>query len=190
MVGENMTAFFEKIADGFMKLLSSFQWYDALDILFVTLVLYYCMKLFIRTRAVHLVRGFVFLALIYLIVSTLHMSTSTFVFNRLFGDIVIVMILLFQPEFRHAVESFGRGDFRKFTLFSRNSTLMLEEYRSGISSIVKAAMNMSDSRTGALIVIEGKSPLTEVISTGSEIDVNSVRGIARRLASAKRRMRS
>ena len=170
MVGENMTAFFEKLADGFMKLLSSFQWYDALDILFVTLVLYYCMKLFIRTRAVHLVRGFVFLAVIYLVVSTLHMSTSTFVFNRLFGDIVIVMILLFQPEFRHAVESFGRGDFRKFTLFSRNSTLMLEEYRSGISSIVKAAMNMSDTRTGALIVIEGKSPLTEVISTGSEID--------------------
>ena len=165
-----MTEFFRSVSEGFLKLTSSFRWYDALDIIFVALVLYYGMKLFIRTRAFHLLRGFIFIALLYFAVSTLHMSASTYFFQRLFNDIVVVVVLLFQPEFRHAIESFGRGDFRKFTTFFRFSSLQQEEYRSGISAIVKAAMNMSDSRTGALIVVEGKSPLTEIISTGSEID--------------------
>ena len=165
-----MTVFFNKIADGFLRLASSFNWYDALDIIFVALVLYYGMKLFIRTRAFHLVRGFIFIALIYFAVSTLNMSASTYFLHKLFSDIVVVIVLLFQPEFRHAIENFGRGDLHRFTTFFRFSSMQQEEYRAGISAIVKAAMNMSDTRTGALIVVEGKSPLTEIIATGSEID--------------------
>ena len=89
-------------------------------------------------------------------------------YNDVFADIVIV--LLFQPEFRHAIESFGRGDFAKFNLFSRYSSLMREETQQCISALVKAVMTMSDGKVGALIVLEGKSPLGEIIATGSEID--------------------
>lgn len=158
------------VRDGAMKLISSVQWYDILDILVVALILYYCIKLFRQTRAIHLVRGFIFLGLIYFIVSALNMSASSFIFSRLFNDIVIVVVLLFQPEFRHAIESFGRGDFKKFNLFFRSTNMMREEYNQGISALVKASANMGDTKTGALIVIEGKSPLGEIISTGSEID--------------------
>ena len=165
-----MAEFIGILKDGIMKLISSVQWYDILDIIVVALVLYYCIKLFRQTRAIHLVRGFVLLGLIYLLVSALNMSTSSFLFSRLFSDIVLLVVLLFQPEFRHAIESFGRGDFKKFTLFSRDSSILREELQAGISGIVKAATNMSDSKTGALIVVEGKSPLGEIIATGSEID--------------------
>ena len=165
-----MSEFITTVRDAAMKLLSSVQWYDILDILVVALVLYYCIKLFRQTKAMHLVRGFVFLGLMYIIVTALNMSASSFLFSRLFNDIVIVVILLFQPEFRHAIERFGRGDFKKFTLSFRGSAIIREEYNRGISGIVKAVSNMSDTKTGALIVIEGKSPLGEIISTGSEID--------------------
>ena len=165
-----MTAFFRFIGENIMKLVSTIHWYDVLDIVVVALVLYYCIKLFTRTRAIHLVRGFVFLGLIYFIVTALNMSTSSFLFSRLFSDIVLVIVLLFQPEFRHAIESFGRGDFAKFTLFSSYSSLMREETQQSISALVKAAMTMSESKIGALIVLEGKSPLGEIIATGSEID--------------------
>ena len=165
-----MALFFQNIGESIMKFVSTIQWYDILDIIVVALVFYYCIKLFTRTRAIHLVRGFVFLGLVYFIVSALNMSTSSFLFSRLFSDIVLVIVLLFQPEFRHAIESFGRGDFAKFNLFSSYSSLMREETQQSISALVKAVMTMSDGKVGALIVLEGKSPLGEIIATGSEID--------------------
>ena len=165
-----MAEFFNTFGENVMKLLTSVHWYDVLDIITITLIIYYCIKLFRQTRAIHLVRGIVLISLIYLLVSALNMSTSKFVFSKLFDDIVIVLVLLFQPEIRHAIESFGRGDFKKFTLFSKNSELTKEQLRASASAIAKAASNMSDTKTGALIVIEGKSPLGEIIATGSPVD--------------------
>ena len=150
-----MTAFFHWIGENFMKLVSMVHWYDILDIVLVALVFYYCIRLFTRTRSIHLVRGFVFLGLFYFIVSALNMSTTSFLFSRLFSDIVLVIVLLFQPEFRRAIESFGRGDFTKFTLFSRYSSLMREETQQSISALVKASVNMSDNKVG----VYPKSPL-------------------------------
>lgn len=165
-----MNEFILAVKENAVKLASSLRWNDFLDIFVVALVLYYCIKLFRQTRATHLVKGFIFLALGYLVVSALNMTASSYLFSRLFNDIVIVIVLLFQPEFRHAIESFGRGDFKKVTIFSRSSSIELEEKRSSVSAVVKAASDMSETKTGALIVFEGKSPLGEIIATGSEID--------------------
>lgn len=165
-----MYELFNTVKENAEKLLLSFRWNDAIDIIVVAFILYYCIKLFRQTRATHLVKGFVFLSAGYIIVSALNMSTSSYLFSRLFNDIVIVVILLFQPEFRHAIESFGRGDFKKFTIFSRDSSLEREQKHAAVSAICKAVANMSETKTGALIVFEGKSPLGEIISTGSEID--------------------
>ncbi len=166
-----MADFFKGIFDGVMKLILSVQWYDIIDIALVALAIYYCVKLVRQTRAFHLVKGIVFMGVVYIIVSTLNMSAASYLFNHLFSDIVIVIILLFQPEIRHAIESFGRGDFRKISIFSgRNSNLMGDEMRACSSNIAKAVSNMSDKKIGALIVLEGKTLLGEIISTGSPVD--------------------
>ncbi len=166
-----MIEFFKNIADAVMKLVFDIQWYDFIDIFLVALVLYYCIKLVRQTRAFNLVKGIVFLGVVYFIVSTLNMSASSYLFSHLFGDIVIVMILLFQPEIRQAIEGFGRGDFRKISLFSiRNTDYAHEELRTSASNIAKAAANMSEKKIGALIVIEGGTMLGEVLSTGTAVD--------------------
>ena len=155
----------------FATLRESFNLIDLLDILVVALIVYYCIKLFRQTRAIHLLRGVLFVLVIYVIVKVLKMSTMSFLFSHLFSNIVVVIVLLFQPEFRHAIESFGRsGGIKRFSLFTRDSTLLRETYQSAISSIVMACMNMSENRVGALIVLEDKTPLADVIDTGSEID--------------------
>lgn len=166
-----MTDFFDKIVDGTMKLIMSIQWYDIVDIALVAFAVYYCIKLVRQTRAFHLVKGIVFMGVVYFIVSSLNMSAASYLFSHIFGDIVIVMILLFQPEIRHAIESFGRGDFRKITpSFLKSSNLMDDEMRTCASNIAKAAANMSEKKIGALIVLEGKTLLGEIISTGSFVD--------------------
>lgn len=166
-----MADFFSRIFDSIMKLILSVQWYDIVDIALVALAVYYCVKLVRQTRAFHLVKGIVFMGVVYMIVSTLNMSATSYLFSHIFSDIVIVIILLFQPEIRHAIESFGRGDFKKISIFSgRNSNLTGDEMRTCASNIAKAVSNMSDKKIGALIVLEGKTLLGEIISTGSRVD--------------------
>ena len=160
-------------ADWVMKLISSVGIADIIDITVVALVIYYAVKLVRQTRAFQLVKGVVYMGIIYLIVSAFNMSASSFLFSQLFRNIVIVMILLFQPEIRHAMESVGRGGFKKFgSIFVRNGDYTGEEYKVSASNISKAAVNMSDKKIGALIVIEGKTLLGEIISTGSAVDSN------------------
>ncbi len=166
-----MAEFFNSIADGTMRLIQTVRWYDIVDIALVALAVYYCIKLVRQTRAFHLVKGIVFMGAVYLIVSALNMSATSYLFSHIFNDIVIVMILLFQPEIRHAIESFGRGDFRKIApYFLKNSNMIDDEIRASASNIAKAAANMSEKKIGALIVIEGKTLLGEIISTGSAVD--------------------
>lgn len=160
-------------ADWVMKLISSVGIADIVDIIIVALVFYYGIKLVRQTRGFQLVKGVVYMGVIYFVVSAFNMSASSFLFSQLFRNIVIVMILLFQPEIRHAIESVGRGGFKRFGfIFSRSNDYTGEEYKISASNIAKAAGNMSDQKIGALIVIEGKTLLGEITSTGSEIDSN------------------
>ena len=166
-----MTAFFENIVDGIMRIVHSVEWYDIIDIILVALALYYCIRLLRKTRAFNLVKGIVFMGAIYLVVSALNMSASSYLFSQLFGDIVLVVILLFQPEIRHAIESFGRGDLKKSLSFlTRSSAASDDALRSSVSAISKAVSNMSEQRVGALIVIENSIHLDEIISSGSKVD--------------------
>ncbi len=166
-----MLEFLNGVLEGVMKLVTSVKWYDVVDIVFVALVLYYLIKILRQTRAFHLVKGIVLMGVIYLVVSALNMNASSYIFSQLFSNIVVVMLLLFQPEIRHTVESFGRGDFKKFSIFSSRASDLLEgEIESVANNIAKAAANMSDKKVGALIVIEGKSLLGDVLSTGSDVD--------------------
>ena len=171
MLAETMAEFFQEFFDGMLKLILSVQWYDIADILFVAFLLYYCIKLLRQTRAFNLIKGIVFVGVIYLLVSSFDMSASTFIFNNLFRDIVLVIILLFQPEIRHTIESFGRGNFKIVSFFSsRSSDYQNDEKRTCASNIAKAAVNMGEKKIGALMVLEGRTPLGEIVSTGSALD--------------------
>lgn len=160
-------------AEWIVKLVSSVGIADIIDITIVAFLIYYSIKLVRQTRGFQLVKGVVYMAVIYFVVSAFNMSASSFIFSQLFRNIVIVMILLFQPEIRHAIESVGRGDFRKFSLFfSRGGDYMNDDLKTSASNLAKAVGNMSDQKIGALIVIEGKTLLGEIISTGSQVDSN------------------
>lgn len=166
-----MAEFFKEFFDGMLKLILSVQWYDIADIVFVAFLLYYCIKLLRQTRAFNLIKGIVFVGVIYLLVSTFGMSASTFIFNNLFRDIVLVIILLFQPEIRNTIESFGRGNFKFVSFFSsRSSDYQNDEKRACASNIAKAAVNMGEKKIGALMVLEGRTPLGEIVATGTALD--------------------
>lgn len=165
---ESIKEFFDMI----IRLVLSVQWYDIADIIFVAMLIYYGIKMLRQTRAFNLIKGVALVGAVYLLVNALNMSATTFLFNMLFSNIIFVLILLFQPEIRHAVESFGRGGLRKINLLNIWDNDDNGNMKLVCSNIAKAASNMSSKRTGALIVIEGQTPLGEICATGTPVNAD------------------
>ena len=94
---ESITEFFNKIFQRFL-LLSGLL--DFLDIVLVTIMIYLCVRIIRETRAMQLVKGIMFVAVIYLIVNLFGMEASTNIFRMIFNNIILIIFVLFAPEIR------------------------------------------------------------------------------------------
>ena len=100
-----------KITDTFNKILSVFSTFgisDALDIILVAVIIYICVRIIRETRAMQLAKGFIFIAIIYGIVTLLDMEASSFIFKAIFSNILIILVILFGPELRNILEQIGK----------------------------------------------------------------------------------
>lgn len=145
-----------------LSLLSSFSFFDFLDICLVTFIIYNVIKLIRQTKAIQLVKGIVFMGIVFFVVKALDMQVTSYVLSRVFNDVVLVMLLLFQPEIRHVLESMGKKR------FGRGETS--EEADETITAVCKACSDMSDKKIGALIVFEKETLLGEISDSGNKID--------------------
>lgn len=146
---------------------------DVLDILLVAFVIYSAIKLIRETRAIQLAKGFVLLLVMYAVVYLLRMQVSTYMFSMVFSDILLVLVVIFSPEIRHALESVGRSSVSKFNFFGFKNSEELhrqEQLRAMVNGVTKACADMSDKKIGALMVFEKESILGEIIQTGTRVD--------------------
>lgn len=152
--------------------LDEFTFSDFLDICLVAFILYHAIKLIRETRAVQLAKGLLVVGIVYIIISALRMSASEYIFRTLFTDFILVLIILFQPEIRHAIESMGRTNLRLSGLFGGRDEQQryLNELRDMAIAVSKACTYMSARRIGALIVFEKETLLGDVIKSGTVLD--------------------
>ena len=146
---------------------------DILDVLLVAFVIYSAIKLIRETRAIQLAKGFALLLVIYAVVSLLRMQVSTYMFSMVFSDILLVLVVIFSPEIRHALESVGRSSVSNFNFFGFKNSEELrrqEQLRAMVNGVTKACADMSDKKIGALMVFEKESILGEIIQTGTRVD--------------------
>src|SRR5690606_9801483 len=139
-------------------------WISAIDILLVTAVIYSAFLLIRGTRAVQVLRGFVGLALIVLLLSSIPGLTA---FRQLVSWILPTLLLsipiIFQPELRRALEQLGRtGSYLRF--------LRKNEVSPVVVAVKDASIRLSQRRHGALIVFERDTGLQEYIDTGILLD--------------------
>lgn len=164
--------FVSQINEFFNKVSSlSFGPSDFLDILLVAFVIYYAVKFFKGTKALQLLKGLLLLLICYVITYLLKMETSLYIFRYVFQNIFIIIIIVFQPEIRQIVERIGRRKIGSFKgIFSDISNEDSENENKAVVEICKAVQRMSDSKTGALIVLEKESLPITVTNTGTLID--------------------
>ena len=162
----------ENISDFFAKVLSlSFAWYDVLDILLVAFVIYQGIKLIRETRAFQLVKGLLLLALIYAVVYIVGMQASSYLFQVVFKNIFLILVIIFQQEIRKIIEHLGKNRVSGLAnLLKGADALQSETEQDAIIEIAKAVQRMSDNKIGSLIVMERETPLGDVSRTGTPVD--------------------
>lgn len=162
--------FFYQAVDVF----SSFRFVDFLDICLVTLVVYSAVKLMRETKAIQLLKGLILFVLIYIVISALNMQASKFIFQSVASNAIIVLVVLFTPEIRHALESLGRSSISSIGIFNsygKNERIERNErIAAAIKAVCRACSDMSDKKIGALIVFERGTLLGEIVNTGTLVD--------------------
>lgn len=136
-----------------------------IDIALVWYVIYKLMMLIRGTKAIQLLKGIAVILGVWLISIALDLQTIKWLTNQAIIWGFLVIIILFQPELRRALEQIGRGN-----LFSRSSRSEEEITSQLISSIVESCKYMAKRRIGALITIEGETGIGEYAETGIMVD--------------------
>ncbi len=139
-----------------------------IDLSIVSYVVYKLIVLVRETRAMQLVKGIIVLLIAAQVSRLLELKTIAYLLNATFQYITFALVVLFQPELRRALEQIGRSKFKDFFSFDEESTTV--QIAATVEDIVKASTELAKSYTGALIVIERKTRLGEIINTGIKID--------------------
>jgi len=142
---------------------------DVVDILLLTIVLFFVYRFIRDRRAGKLLIGLGLVLALSLLGDALELPATRFIFSDFRKIGVIAILILFQPEFRSALEKVGGtplSGIRTITADSRDSAMMNAE----IEAICTAAGDLSRDKVGALIVIEQSTKLGEYIKSGVMID--------------------
>ncbi len=158
-------------ADGFNNLVGvvmGISFGDILDILVLTFLIYKAIKLVRDTHAGQLLKGIIYLLVASLVVNLLDMTMLKMILQMVWELGFIALIVLFQPELRHLLERLGKS---KLKMLGR-VTMEDEEQaiRNTIDHLVKSSVAMSETKVGALMVLEQSTILNDVVSSGTVVD--------------------
>lgn len=149
---------------------SSNSFFDILDILIVTFIIYKCIQFMRETRAEQLMKGIVVFLIAYIVALVLNLKAFLWIVNLVYINAIVVLVVLFQPELRSILERMGRGGFKAISSTRLSGDESTERVSQMIDAVCKACVSMHNSKTGALIVIERKTQLSEVAATGTIVD--------------------
>jgi len=141
------------------------KWIDLLDVFIVAVAIYYLLVWLQGTRALALVRGLFVIVLLYIIGKLLGLTTINWVLERIGTIILLVIVIVFQPELRRALERLGRE-----RILVRLGIVDTSRGSWFVHHIIKAVAQLSEQKSGALIVLERNTGLSEFLESGVRLD--------------------
>ncbi len=161
---ENVT---ERLSD-MLNIIKNITWSDCIDIACVSVLIYFLYKFIKERRAGKLAIGVLLLFLVEIVSTVFDMYVLQFLLQNIFQVGLITLVILFQPEIRSVLEKVGATPLKSIKSIGEGKDTaavgkMVEE-------VVSAVSDFSQSKTGALIVIERTTRLGEVIATGTKLD--------------------
>ena len=152
----------EQIISGIFNSISDFGYIDIIDILLLSVIIYWLLKLTSQTRAMQVLKGVGVILVAAWITDLLGLVGTAWLLNQVLTAGALAIVIIFQPELRRALAKLGRG---KLDIMSSQTTYAQEN----VDNILKAVLNLSKKRVGALIVFERKTGLKDVVESGTHI---------------------
>lgn len=140
-------------------------WWDALDILIVSILIYEGLKLIRGTRAAQMALGSAVVLILFLLSQRYPLQTVNWVIRNLFVYAGFAAIVLFQADIRRALSHLGRAPFFRYFAGTRQTDETLEEVHT-------AATLLAKGRIGALIVIEREIGLRNYVESGIPLNAD------------------
>ena len=167
---------FQELVDAVMSNLRVFNPVrDTIDILIISFVFYQLIVFARKSHAGQLIKGLVLLLAFFALANVLELRTVSWVLNNVLTIGFTAAVIIFQPELRRALERMGQSTGWAGQLFSRRADPSLRGvWQSAVVAICDAAEQLSDTRTGALMVLERNNNLDEVIRTGTTFNANVI----------------
>ncbi|MFI3286605.1 MAG: diadenylate cyclase CdaA [Rikenellaceae bacterium] len=142
---------------------------DLIDILLVAVIMYWIYRTTKGTNAPYILTGIIAIYMLWVVVKTLNMELLSSILGQIISVGVIALIIVFQPEIRRFLHMIGMRQKRLsfiINIFSTHDIIT----SANVDPIVSACVDMSESRTGALIVIGQQSDLRLITDGGVAID--------------------
>ncbi len=148
---------------------------DAIDILLVAIILYLAYNLVKGTSAINIFIGLALIYFVYIVIKAFDLELLTSIIGKFVNVGVIAIMIVFQQEIRKFLLYIGSNEFLRNKnwkgIFKFNvSPTEGSQIALDLDAVADACFNMSDTKTGALIIIERKSDLKFFINTGEVID--------------------
>ena len=160
--------------DSILNLLRTFRIWDLFDIVIIAYLLYKVLMFASNTRAGQLIKGIALLFVMYIVSATLELRSTSYLLEQVFSFGIIAIVVVFQPELRHALESMGKSRISNLTFLNFNTEIIEDEtlMKNCIDKIVDGVTDLSKHDVGALIVFERETKLGEIISTGTIVNAD------------------
>lgn len=131
-----------------------------IDIIIVLIIVQKAYSILKNTRAMQLIKGIIVVVIANWLSSILSLNILHSLLSLVMNYGILLIIVVFQPELRKALEQVGNANFKKFFEFEEEKEVTC------IGEVVKAARDMSKTKTGMLVVFERESSLGEISRTG------------------------
>lgn len=153
----------------------SFGLTDAIDILLVAIMLYQLYKMVKGTAAVNVFIGLALIYIVWIVVRAFELKLLGSILGKFINVGVIAVMVVFQQEIRKFLLYIGSNEFLKNrnwkTIFSfTNQSAASSRFVLDADAVINACFNMSESKTGALIIVSRKSDLKFYVNTGEIVD--------------------
>ena len=132
-----------------------------IDLLIVLFLLFKVYSILKNTRAMQLIKGIIVLLIANQLSEWFSLNILHLVLNTVLQYGILLIIVVFQPELRKALEQVGNTNFRKWFEFEEDNSDM-----TSVTEVIKAAKAMSATKTGMLVVFERQTSLGEIAHTG------------------------
>ena len=145
-----------------MELLRQLRWQDLVDVILMSIIVYRLLLIIKGTKAAHMLMGLGVLLLASLLSRYFELYTVDWLIQSFWAQIVIAIIILFQPEIRRALAQMGETPFLH--------TLTPAEELKSLEEIVRATIALANRKIGALIAIERETSLKDFIEIGVSLE--------------------